>query len=183
VTTKQQISLLEQTWSSCKYRKEYPQMLLDHLSKGLSYSSFDVPGGVSYSTLREWERRFPAFAQAREIGEKKKLKLLEEIGLKLCRDGNASVWKFFMHQHGLSEAPLEVNHNHSTGQSTSPHMAVPPEIRHYRLQKIKELHQIATKRMEREKDAREKLKVELTRDETVIEAEEIAGDEDEFAGL
>lgn len=181
MTTREKIALLEQTWSSCKYREEYPQLLLDHLSKGFSYSSFDVPGGVSYSTLREWERRFPAFAQAREIGEKKKLKVLEKIGLDLCRDGNASVWKFFMNQHGISESPLEVNHNHST----SPHMSVPPEIRHYRLQKIKELHQIATKRMEKEKDVAErKHTVELSRSDKIIDAEEVTEDiNDDFYGL
>ena len=134
--TRDDIALLEKRWSNCKYRPEYDQMLLDHLSKGLSFTSFDVPGGVAYTTLRQWCKRFPSFAQAREIGEKKRLMLLESEGIKMVKDGNAVVWKALMGQYGLTET-VEVNH--TVGES--PHMQVPASIRYMRLQKLKELHQ------------------------------------------
>lgn len=144
--TREQIAFLEQRWSSCKYKPEYAQMLLDHLSEGLSFTSFNVPGGVSYSTLRQWEKRFPEFAQAREIGEKAKLKLLEEEGIKMVKGGNVVAWKFLMNQQGVTE---EVNINHTHSDSTSPHMHVPPEIRYQRYQLLKELHQRAIARKEK----------------------------------
>jgi len=129
------VALLEKRWSSCKYKPEYDQMLLDHLSKGLSFMSFDVPGGVAYSTLRKWCERFPSFAQAREIGEKKRLQLLEQEGIKMVKGGNVVAWKFLMNQHGMVERS-EVHVS-----SDSPHMQVPAGVRYMRLQKLKELHQ------------------------------------------
>lgn len=134
MTTQREISILEQRWSNCKYKPEYDQMLLDHLSKGYSFTSFDVPGGVAYNTLKVWCKRFPSFAQAREIGEKRKLKILEDEGLKMVKSGNVVAWKFMMNQHGVSEK-VEVEH------SVSPHMQVDPSVRYARLQKLKELHQ------------------------------------------
>jgi hypothetical protein len=134
--TRDDIALLEKRWSNCKYKPEYDQLLLNHLSKGLSFMSFDVPGGVAYSTLRTWCKRFPSFAQAREIGEKKRLQLLEGEGIKMVKGGNAVVWKTLMSQYGLAEK-VEVNHN----VGDSPHMAVPASLRYMRLQKLKELHQ------------------------------------------
>lgn len=141
--TKQEIEFLEQRWSSCKYKPEFAQMLLNHLSEGYSYSSFDVPGGVTYSTLRQWEKRFPEFAQAREMGEKAKLKLLETEGLKMVKEGNVVAWKFLMNQQGVTEQ-MEITHT----LSTSPHMQVSPEVRFNRYQMIKELHQRAVARKE-----------------------------------
>ena len=134
--TRDDIALLEKRWSNCKYKPEYDQMLLDHLSKGLSFMSFDVPGGVAYQTLVQWCKRFPSFAQAREIGEKRRLLLLEDEGIKMVKGGNAVVWKTLMSQYGLAEK-VEVQHS----GSVSPHMQVPASIRYSRLQKLKELHQ------------------------------------------
>jgi len=134
--TKDDIALLEKRWSNCKYKPEYDQQLLDHLSTGLSFMSFDVPGGVAYSTLRAWCTRFPSFGQAREMGEKKRLQLLEGEGIKMVKDGNAVVWKTLMSQYGLAER-VEVQHT----AGGSPHMAVPASLRYQRLQRLKELHQ------------------------------------------
>lgn len=138
--TKEEISLLEQRWSNCKYRPEYDQMLLDHLSKGLSFMSFDVPGGVAYATLKKWCKRFPSFAQAREIGEKKRLMLLEKEGIKMVKGGNAVVWKTLISGFGVVE---KTEQTHTVGES--PHNLVPDSIRYQRLQALKELHQRAVK--------------------------------------
>ena len=134
-TNNEVVKLLEKRWSSCKYKPEYDQMLLDHLSKGLSFMSFDTPEGVAYSTLRKWCDRFPSFGQAREIGEKRRLQLLEKEGIKMVKGGNVVAWKFLMGEYGV----VERSEVHVT--SDSPHMQVPAGIRYARLQKLKELHQ------------------------------------------
>ena len=133
------VALLEKKWSCCKYEPEFDQMLVEHLSKGLSFMSFNVAGGVAYNTLRVWCKRFPSFAQAREIGEKARLKMLEEEGVKMVKGGNVVAWKFMMNQHGVHEK-VEVQNT----ISISPHMQLPPSQRYARLQKLKELHQRVT---------------------------------------
>lgn len=133
-----------QTWTASKYKDdEYPQLLLDHLSKGLSFMSFNVPGGVSNSTLHNWSVKFPAFAQAREIGEKARLQMLEDEGMKMIKGGNVIAWKFMMNQMGIAEK-VEINHTHKNHPG-NPHTSVPPSIRYDRLQRLKELHQRVVK--------------------------------------
>jgi hypothetical protein len=125
-------------WAPQKYKEEFPDLLLEHLSKGLSFYSFDVIGGVATSTLIKWAKRYPDFAMAREIGEKARLLMLEEEGIKMIKGGNVVAWKFLMNQHGVIE---KVDHNIQHNISHSPHMGVEPTIRYARLQKLKELHQ------------------------------------------
>jgi hypothetical protein len=122
------------------YRPEYDDLLIEHLASGKSFMSFDVAGGVSYKTLRNWCDKFPSFAEAREIGEKAKLRFLEDEGVKMVKGGNVIAWKFMMNQQGVMEEK-KINHEHSV----SPHMQVAPSVRYMRLQKIKELHQRAVK--------------------------------------
>ena len=140
--TRDEIAMLEKRWSSCKYKPEYDQLLLDHLSSGLSISSFDTPEGVSYVTVLAWIKRFPSFAQSREIGDKARLAMLEEEGIKMVKGGNVVAWKFLMNQHGQHET-IEVQ--------SSPIMNVNASVRYVRLQKLKELHQRVT--LENEKAA------------------------------
>jgi hypothetical protein len=138
MATKDDMALLEKTWSSSKYKPEFCEQLRKHLGKGLSMGSFNVPGGVSYNTLMNWVKRYPSFAQAREMGEKSRLELLEVEGIKMVKAGNVVAWKFMMSQHGMVDAPKEVNINHTV----SPLIAgVPDTIRYARQQRLKELHQ------------------------------------------
>lgn len=141
------VALLEKKWSSCKYKPEYDDMLLKHLSKGLSFMSFDIPGGITYNTLLTWCKRFPAFAEAREMGEKARLRMLEEEGVKMIKGGNVVAWKFLMNQHGVHET-TEVKNT----IQVSPHMQVAPSVRYARYQKLKELHQRVTKELAAPKD-------------------------------
>lgn len=131
------IALLEKRWSSSKYKPEFADRLKEHLGKGLSMTSFNVPGGVSYNTLMNWCKRFPEFAQAREVGEKSRLLLLETEGIKMVKAGNVVAWKFLMNQHGVHETK-EVNVNHSVSPLVN---GVPDTIRYQRQQRLKELHQ------------------------------------------
>ena len=138
--TEEEMKMLEQRWTSCKYKPEYDDALIEHLSKGYSFMSFSVDNGVSYRTLINWCKRFPSFQEAREIGEKNRLMLLEEEGLKMVRGGNVVAWKFMMNQLGLRES-TEVKHQHEGNVSISPHMQVNAPVRYARLQKLKELNQ------------------------------------------
>ena len=138
VPSKDDMALLEKTWSSSKYKPEFSEQLQRHLAKGLSMGSFNVPGGVSYNTLMNWIRRYPAFAQAREMGEKSRLELLEVEGIKMVKAGNVVAWKFMMSQHGMVDAPKEVNINHTISPMLG---GIPDTIRYARQQRLKELHQ------------------------------------------
>lgn len=88
------------------YKPRYDGMLLSHLSKGLSFASFEV--GVTTKTMSAWTLRHPSFALAREIGEKRRLKLLEAAGIKMIIEGNAVAWKFMMQDYGMTEK-LEIS--------------------------------------------------------------------------
>jgi len=135
VTTNAEVQRWKNTWSNTKYKPEYDQLLIDHLSQGLSLGSFNVPGNVSYRTIINWTKEYKSFAEARDIGEKARLGLLEEEGIKMVKAGNVVAWKFLMNQHGMHE---KVEVEHSGG---SPLLGVPDSIRYKRLQKLKELHQ------------------------------------------
>jgi len=136
--SKDDVALLEKTWSSSKYKPEFADQLQKHLAKGLSMGSFNVPGGVSYNTLMNWIKRFPAFSEARDMGEKSRLELLEVEGIKMVKAGNVVAWKFMMSQHGVVDAPKEVNVNHNVSPMLG---GIPDTIRYARQQRLKELHQ------------------------------------------
>ena len=135
MTTNAEVQRWQNSWNATKYKPEYDQMLIDHLSQGLSLGSFNVPGGVSYRTLINWTKKYKSFAEARDIGEKARLELLEVEGIKMVKAGNVVAWKFLMNQHGMHE---KVEVEHSGG---SPLLGVPDSLRYKRLQKLKELHQ------------------------------------------
>lgn len=162
--TRDEIAMLEKRWSSCKYKPEYDQLLLDHLSSGLSISSFDTPDGVSYVTVLAWIKRFPSFAQAREIGDKARLAMLETEGIKMIKGGNVVAWKFLMNQHGQHET-IEVQ------SSGSPIMNVNASVRYARLQKLKELHQRVTLENERVELIEEPVTIDLKRSEALEDDE------------
>lgn len=52
----------------CKYRPEYCKMLVEHLRKGLSVSTFGAHVGVCRATIYEWISTIPEFKEAHEEG-------------------------------------------------------------------------------------------------------------------
>ena len=116
-----------------KYDPKFAELLFRHLSKGLSFSCFDV--GVSHSTLLNWLRH-DSFAMARERGEKKRLQLLEAAGIKMVIEGNATAWKFMMQDYGMTE---KVEVFLSEGSEAEDNLLnVTPE-RQKRLERIREI--------------------------------------------
>jgi hypothetical protein len=63
-----------------KYRSEFCQMLIDHMSKGGSFESFGADAQCHRQTLYEWEETHPEFSDAKKIGRERSLKFYEEMG-------------------------------------------------------------------------------------------------------
>lgn len=51
-----------------KYKEEYCDQLIDHMSEGFSFESFGGIISVSRDTLYEWAKVQPAFSDAKKIG-------------------------------------------------------------------------------------------------------------------
>ncbi len=79
-----------------KYKEEYNQMLIAHMSKGLSFESFAGEVGVAKSTLYKWKVEIPPFKDSYEIGYSKALRLFETLLVHKCtgtemKIGNQSI--------------------------------------------------------------------------------------------
>jgi hypothetical protein len=64
-----------------KYRKEYDQRLIDHMSEGYSFESFAGVANVCPDTLYEWARVHKSFIEAKKIAFAKCRAEWERIGL------------------------------------------------------------------------------------------------------
>jgi hypothetical protein len=82
-----------------KFKKEYCNMLIDHMANGYSFQSFAGEIGVAIKTLYSWCDLYPEFLHAKEIGRAKGLnydeKLLTKGALGSVRgyNFNAHKWK------------------------------------------------------------------------------------------
>jgi len=85
-----------------KFEPRFCQMLIDHMSQGLSYESFSAVVGTSRSTLYNWEKDFPEFLDAKKIGVEcsqlfwEKIGLAQAVGDKDYGKGNCASWIFNM---------------------------------------------------------------------------------------
>lgn len=60
-----------------KFRPEYCQALIDHMAKGYSIGTFGFTVGVSKGCVDAWLKKFPAFADAFELGTQARQYLFE----------------------------------------------------------------------------------------------------------
>ena len=65
-----------------KYKPEYCQLLIEHMSSGLSYQSFAGKVSVSIETIYDWLKAHPEFLDAKKIGTVKMLEFYESVGVK-----------------------------------------------------------------------------------------------------
>jgi hypothetical protein len=94
--------------------------------------------------------------EAREIGTKARLQLLEKEGMKMVKGGNVVAWKFMMNQMGQHETTrVETKVEHSI----APNIHINSPQRHKRLQRLVEMNK------------RVKLEEEIAAGTEVIEAE------------
>lgn len=63
-----------------KYKPEFCERLLAHLADGFSFNSFGGEVNVSRETLYQWEKKYPDFAHAKNIGTLKGMKWWETLG-------------------------------------------------------------------------------------------------------
>lgn len=80
MTSEQPKKVKSKTGAPSKYNEQYCEMLIKHMAEGLSYESFAGLIGVSIRTLYDWEIRYKAFAQAKEIAFPKSLLWWENLG-------------------------------------------------------------------------------------------------------
>jgi len=82
------------------YKKEYCQMLIDHMESGLSFMSFAGVVSVSYDTVHEWAKIHSDFSVAKGQGRSKQLlwdeKLLNKGSEGKQRGYNAAAHKWKM---------------------------------------------------------------------------------------
>ena len=76
-----------------KYRDHYPELLVEHMTKGHSYKTFvavvmreQMKEGVKIPTLNidtlyHWEKLFPLFSEAKKAGRMAQELFWEELGL------------------------------------------------------------------------------------------------------
>ena len=64
------------------YRPEYCQMLMDHMSKGLSFESFAGVLVTTKATLYNWTELFPEFLYSKQIGTELNRLFYEQEGIK-----------------------------------------------------------------------------------------------------
>lgn len=65
-----------------KYKPEYCEMLLTHMTQGKSFNSFAGLVDVSRETLYEWDRVHPEFSDTKKRAFEKSRLYWEEAGLK-----------------------------------------------------------------------------------------------------
>lgn len=62
-----------------KYKPEYCQLLIDHMSKGYSFSTFAANINTGQGTLLDWIKRYPEFAEAKDTGEQASKRFWETL--------------------------------------------------------------------------------------------------------
>lgn len=74
-----------------KYKKEYCQMLIDHMAQGYSFKSFAGIITTDEATIARWVLEFPDFCAAKMIGKAKERVIWEKLHLKCCATGEGSM--------------------------------------------------------------------------------------------
>ena len=83
-----------------KYKAEYCDKLIDHMSKGYSITSFSAIIKVHRDTIYEWFKTYPDFAEARDMGYAASMYIWEKMGIDLATGmskGSARVWEVNMY--------------------------------------------------------------------------------------
>jgi hypothetical protein len=77
-----------------KFKPEFQDMLLEHMSKGFSYETFAKKIGTCRQSLYYWEKSIPGWLDTKRKAFEACQYRWEEIGLELCN--NPTVWMFQM---------------------------------------------------------------------------------------
>ena len=75
-----------------KFQYKFCKDLVDHMTTGLSYASFAGVVGVNRDTLYQWEKRYPEWKLAKEIGWEKSRLYWDKRVLRM--DGSAHMLEY-----------------------------------------------------------------------------------------
>ena len=73
------------------YKKKYCQMLIDHMSEGLSFGSFGGVIDAGLSTTYEWLKNFPEFKEAYQRAKSKHMLHFEKLLNKKAAGTNRNI--------------------------------------------------------------------------------------------
>jgi len=99
------------------YKPEYCQMLITHMSEGLSFESFAGLVSVSRQTIYDWEKANPEFLDAKKLAMEKNRLFWEKVGVQGMFMGgkdnpfNSTVWIFNMKNRFNWSDKKETSHN------------------------------------------------------------------------
>jgi hypothetical protein len=100
-----------------KYKKEYPKLLIAHMSKGLSFDCFAADCGVHIDTMHEWAKVHKEFSEAKRLGLALSLKVWEQIGIAgttgKMKGFNTAAWIFNMKNRFRWRDSFDFHHSES----------------------------------------------------------------------
>ena len=74
-----------------KYDPAYCEQAIEHLSEGYSITTLAAKLGIGISTLYDWRKQFPEFAEALKQGEEQCKHWWEDQAREAAKSGNAAV--------------------------------------------------------------------------------------------
>lgn len=80
-----------------RYKPEYCQLLISHMSQGLSFESFGATVGVHREIAHKWAKVHAEFSEAKKTGTDNALVFWEKLGVGIAAGrikGNAAIWIF-----------------------------------------------------------------------------------------
>jgi hypothetical protein len=102
-----------------KYHEGLCEMLIEHMSEGLSFESFAAKADCHFDQLYSWCKKYPEFYEAKNIGIAKSLLIWERLGIKGAigelENFNVGSWIFNMKNRFKWRDKLEVS-----GDETKP---------------------------------------------------------------
>lgn len=118
------------------YRKRFCDQLISEMSNGLSYTGCAGIFGVTFQTLYDWEKRYPEWKEAKEIGIAKSQVFWEKIGMQYIVSNprgpclNSSVWIFNMKNRFGWRDRTEISASEGDGQGSSLIIDLGPVLGH-----------------------------------------------------
>ena len=62
-----------------KFAQDYPELLVKHMKDGNSYDSFGAIVNVTTKTMENWEKKYPSWRLAKELGKQYELAYWENL--------------------------------------------------------------------------------------------------------
>lgn len=125
-----------------KYDAAFPEMLVTHMEKGLSFEAFAGAIGVTKETLYQWVNTYEEFSDAKKLGSEKCRLFWEQIALEGLNSKagvtfNSTVWIFNMkNRFGWRDRIETENRTEITGTIEHEVSALTPEQRKTRIQEL-----------------------------------------------